>query len=248
MSATNGIGACLFVVDKPTERLKFLFNPTEYSVSKSASWNRPTAKGAKKASTPEFAGTHPASIQMEVLFDRWATAHDAGPEKVAGKVATPGDVDVSKDVKQLFDWLNATKGSHSDGTPEPPVLAFDWGGNKALSWFKGYLKSVNAKYTMVWADGTPTRATASITLEEVPAEAQEQNQNPTSGGVGGHRTHVMTAGDSLQSVAYGEFGDAHRWREIAEHNAIDDPLRIPAGTTLIIASKHDVVPVPVTEL
>jgi Contractile injection system tube protein len=229
MSTASGSKACLFSVDDPGERLQFLFNPTEYSVSKQASWNRPTTRGAPKTSSPEFAGTHPASVQMEVLFDHWETSGG----------------DVSQDVKKLFDWLKPTRKSLANETPEPPVLAFDWGQSQALSWFRGYLRSVNARYTMVWGDGTPTRATASISLEEVPTNPE--GQNPTSGGVAGRRAHVTTAGDSLHSVAYREYGDASRWRALADLNGIDDPLRVPAGTTLVIATGHDLALLPVPE-
>jgi nucleoid-associated protein YgaU len=216
MSAARSGKARLVTVDDKKDHLEFVFNPTQYSVSKAAKWNRPTTKGAPKTSAPEFAGTDPASVQMEVFFDRWETP----------------DGDVSKDVQKLFEWLKPTRKSHKDHKPQPPILAFDWGSHHALSWFNGYLKSVNAKYTMFRQDGTPTRATASITLEEVPTEAE--GQNPTSGGVAAHRTHVTTAGDSLHSVAHREYGDAGLWRGLAEMNGIDDPMRVPAGTVLVL--------------
>jgi hypothetical protein len=223
MSTAHAEKACLFAVDNRADKLDFLFNPTSYSVSKAATWKRSTAKGNKKASPPEFTGTDPASLQMELLFDRWET--------LGG--------DVSGDVGKLFGWLQPTPPSHAANKPQPPILGFEWGRKHPLSWFTGFLKSVNAKYTMFRQDGTPTRATASITLEEVPADPQGQLQNPTSGGVGGHRTHIMTAGDSLQSLAYAEFGDATLWRRIALLNDIDDPLRVPTGTTLIIGRADD---------
>jgi hypothetical protein len=222
MSTAPARKACLFAVDNRQDKLDFLFNPTSYSVSKAAKWNRPTTKGHKKASPPEFTGTDPASVQMELLFDRWERRGD-----------------VSKDVEKLLQWLQPTPKSHAANKPQPALLGFDWGKNHALTWFTGFLKSVNAKYTMFRQDGTPTRATVSITLEEVATEHKTQNQNPTSGGAGGHRTHVMTAGDSLQSLAYDEFGDAHAWRRIAELNDVDDPLRVPTGTTLAIGTEDD---------
>jgi hypothetical protein len=246
--------ARLVTVDNKHEKhdhLEFLFNPTSYSVSKAAKWNRPTTKGATTTSTPEFAGTDPASVQMEVLFDRWEPPHKDHGKKPPGK--RPGvardvkDLDVSVDVRKLFEWLKPTRKSHKTHKPQPPVLQFQWGTNHALSWFTGYLKSVNAKYTMFWHDGTPTRATVTLTLEEVPTVPKDQRQNPTSGGVGGHRTHVMTAGDSLQSIAYTEYGDATLWRGLAELNGIDDPLRVPTGTGLAIGAADDTAPVMGTE-
>ncbi len=40
--------------------LRFLFNPTEYTVTKGATWNRPQTTGAKSATKPQFGGTNPA--------------------------------------------------------------------------------------------------------------------------------------------------------------------------------------------
>jgi nucleoid-associated protein YgaU len=49
----------------------------------------------------------------------------------------------------------------------------------------------------------------------------------------------MIEGDSLQSIAYRELGKAAYWRAIADLNGIDDPLRVTAGTVLLIPSVAD---------
>jgi nucleoid-associated protein YgaU len=38
-------------------------------------------------------------------------------------------------------------------------------------------------------------------------------------------------------LAYEFLGDPGAWRQIAEQNNIDDPRRIPPGTTLLIPSQ-----------
>ena len=47
----------------------FLFNPTEYTVTKGSTWNRPQSSGAKSATKPQFGGTNPQTVQMEIFFD-----------------------------------------------------------------------------------------------------------------------------------------------------------------------------------
>ena len=42
------------IADDDSKELRFRFNPREYSISKAATWNRPTNKGAKHSTTPEF--------------------------------------------------------------------------------------------------------------------------------------------------------------------------------------------------
>lgn len=205
-------------VDQRHRELKFTFNPSEYSIAKSASWHRPKASSAKSARKPQFTGTEPQTLTMEIFFDAWETANG----------------DVSKNVETLIEWTKPTKTSVSKTTPEPPIVAFLWGDNGTLSRFRGFLKSVSAKYTMFREGGTPVRATANITLSEVPHDANAQN--PTSGSIHTRRSHVMTAGDSLASIAYREYGDATMWRGLAAFNNVDDPLRLPSGTRLLIPS------------
>ena len=48
------------------------------------------------------------------------------------------------------------------------------------------------------------------------------------------KAHTLVAGETLSSVAYAAYGDPRAWRDIAEANAIEDPLAVPAGTILRI--------------
>ena len=121
--------------------------------------------------------------------------------------------------------------------PNPPILSFQWGSNKVLADFRGYLKSVSAKYTLFRADGVPLRATASISLEEVPQEPS--GTNPTSGSLNSRRSQLISDGESLQSVAYREYGDPSLWRGLAVFNQIDDPLRIRAGSRILIPTPSE---------
>jgi hypothetical protein len=189
------------------------FNPREYVIAKSATWSRTPVRGAESAPLPEFVGTNPRTLQLELFFDEWEA----------------GSGDVSRDVEKLLSWTNPTRDSIGANKPTPPVVFFQWG-TKPL--FDAYVQSVNARYTMFRNDGTPVRATVSAAFEELPAELARQN--PTSGGEPGRRTHVVASGDTLQSIAYREYGDPTLWRGLAEFNRIDDPLRVLAGSRLLI--------------
>jgi hypothetical protein len=159
---------------------------------------------------------------MEIFFDAW---EDQG--------------DVSTSVKTLFEWTKPTTSSVNKKQPNPPILAFQWGASKVLADFRGYLKSVSAKYTLFRADGVPLRATASISLEEVPQEPA--GTNPTSGSLNSRRSHTIGDGDSLQSVAYREYGDPGLWRGLAVFNGIDDPMRVLPGVRILIPSPTEAV-------
>ena len=202
--------------------LGFMFNPAEYTIAKSSAWNRPTTSGAKSSTKPQFQGANPQTLQMEIFFDEF----EAGGG-VADKVAT------------LLDWVKPTAASVKKKKPEPPILSFEWGDNTALSNFNAYLKQVSVKYTMFKGDGTPVRASANITLEEVPTDPKKQN--PTSGAIQGRSAHVLREGDTLASIAFGEYGDANLWRGVAAFNAIDDPGRVSAGTRLLIPTIDEAI-------
>lgn len=208
------------LVDAEGNKLEFRFNPKEYSVNKAASWSRPTNKGAKNSTRPEFGGVQPQTVQLELFFDDWE-----------------GKGDLVADIEKLIGWLKPTEKSIDTKKPEPQLLHLEGGNTGPLAGFKGVLKSVNAKYTMFKSDGKPVRATVTIALEEFPANPKKTN--PTSGSLAARRTHVTVAGDSLHSVAFAEYDDPALWRGLARFNEIDDPLRLKPGTRLLIPSADE---------
>ena len=94
------------------------------------------------------------------------------------------------------------------------------------------LSRLTLKYKKFGVDGLPLRVEANISITENPSPVPFTN--PTSGGISGRRVHVVSAGDTLHSVSYAEYGSPGLWRVLAEANGIDDPLRVAPGTTLLI--------------
>lgn len=197
-----------------------MFNPTEYRLSQSLNVTRnrtPSMTGG----TPEFGGTNAMSLTTQLFFDDFASAKG----------------DVTPKITTLLSWMKPTQSSHDAGKPCPPLVAFRWGGNPQLNDFSGFLKQVQVNYTIFRKDGTPVQAKVDITIEG--QDEQFGSQNPTSHAANSRRTHDVIEGETLQSVAYRELGKPAYWRAIAELNGIDDPFRLPAGTTLLIPSVAD---------
>jgi len=194
-------------------RITFQFNPKELTVQKAAKWERKPSPGAEKAGPPQFTGADPCKMTLEMFLDATAT-HDTS---------------VVTTVETLFACCTPTETSAKKEKPSPPLVALQWG--KVTS-FAAFIVSVNAKYTLFSADGTPIRALCQVSLEEMPVAPWRQN--PTSGGRSVRRAHQLIDGDSLASVAYAEYGDPAMWRSIAAFNGIDDPLRVPRGTRLLL--------------
>ncbi|WP_018350216.1 LysM peptidoglycan-binding domain-containing protein [Longispora albida] len=194
-------------------KIDFQFNPKELSLAKTSKWKRETQAKAKKAAPPEFLGPDPAKLSLELFFD--------ATEKM--------DDGVVKSVEQLF-----TCTVRYGEAKTPPWVIFYWGG---LTSFPGFINSVTAKYTLFTPAGMPVRAVCTVVLEEIAGE--KKGQNPTSGALAARDVHVLVAGDTLQSVAYRAYGDAGRWRAVAEANDIDDPLRLRPGTRLLVPALEE---------
>jgi nucleoid-associated protein YgaU len=195
--------------------ISFQFNPKEVTVAKTAKWERKTSKGAKTASPPEFSGSEPCKLTLEMFFD--ATANQDGA--------------VVQAVEELFACCIPTKESAGQKKPSPPLVVLQWGN---ITSFPAFVTSVSAKYTLFASNGIPIRAVCSVALEEMPGDPLRQN--PTSGSLDVRRVHRMVAGDTLASVAWVEYDDPTAWRRLAAYNGIDDPLRVRAGTLLLLPS------------
>jgi hypothetical protein len=200
--------------------IECMFNPTEYRLSQSMMVTR-NRSASTEGGTPEFSGTSPMTLTTQLFFDDFASLEG----------------DVTPKISTLLEWTRPTPSSRDSGRPCPPLVAFRWGGNPQLDDFQGFLKTVNINYTIFRRDGTPVQAKVDITLEG--QREQFGSQNPTSHAINSRRVHTMVEGDTLQSIAYRELGRPAYWRAIAELNGIDDPLRMTAGTTLLIPSRAD---------
>jgi nucleoid-associated protein YgaU len=175
----------------------------------------------ESGATPEYLGSDPQTISMQIFFDDW--------EAAVG--------DVSKQIELLFNWCAPSKLSITSKKFQPPELRFIWGSNLQLATRTWYLESVNAKYTMFGRTGSPLRATADISLKEVPGGLL--GQNPTSGSIQARATHLISDGDTLQSIANSEYGNPNLWRGLAVFNDIDDPLRLSTGSRILLPSTDE---------
>jgi hypothetical protein len=200
-------------------KIEFQFNPKELSLSKAAAWTRPSGRGNKKSGPPQYNGPQPSKLTLEMFFDASDTQ----------------DNSVVKKVEQLFACCVPTDSSFQQKKGSPPWVLFRWGG---LTGFLAYISSVSVKYTLFTSGGLPVRATCTVTLEELAGDAPRQN--PTSGGMVPRRVHVTVEGDTLQAVAFREYGNAAMWRDVAEANGVDDPMRLRPGTSLLLPALSEI--------
>jgi nucleoid-associated protein YgaU len=235
MSTTSRARALLTIMEPPAAvgarpggalaRVQLQFNPEKLSMSKSVSWRRQPARMASSVSLPEFVGSGPRSLSLEVFLDATAT-HDKSVEKA---------------VEQLMVACVPTSKSIAARKPASPWVRFDWGTATTTS-FDGVVTSFSVSYPLFDVDGTPLRATCSLTIEE--AGVDTPGQNPTSGSLEARNTHRVVAGDSLPLLAWRQYGDPKAWRAIAAANDIDDPMILLPGTELLLPGLDEPAPAP----
>jgi nucleoid-associated protein YgaU len=211
------------IVNEDTqESVRCYFNPKEYSFAKSNSW-KVEQKAGHNVPQVTFGGGQPATLQMELLFDTYTLGRRGGAA-----------VDVRREyTDKLWKLMLVDKALQDPKSKKarPPKVRFQWG--KAWS-FVAVVTSLQQKFTLFDADGTPVRAAVTIAFQQLQDTAELARQNPTSGGVSADRVWTVTDGDTLASIAHKEYGDPARWRTIAAANNLAAVRRLAPGLVLVI--------------
>jgi nucleoid-associated protein YgaU len=193
-----------------------MFNPYEYSISKSNSFREISSCG----DTPEaeLAKAGAQTLSLNLVFDTYESGKD-----------------VSILTNELWKFMmrrtsQKSKSSPKNKKPNPPLVAFVWGS----FYFVSYITRMTQKFTLFRHDGIPVRANVDIEFTQYTDTNDYPNQNPTSGGGQIEKFWRVTAGERLDTIAYEVYGEASKWREIAAYNHISNPLSLQAGDTLAI--------------
>lgn len=198
-------------------RIDCLFNPAQLTLTRANHWVADLVPG-RAAPNLYFTGGHAGTLSTTLTFDTTSdgsavTAHTA---KLVKLMAVDPD---------LPGYDQATRRGR------PPWVKFHWGDFHS---FAGVIADLLVDFTYFSADGTPLRAKATLLLRQYAEEGDWGPQNPTSGTPEPERVHRVRTGETLDRIASTYYGQATRWRAVAEANGILDPLDLPPGTVLII--------------
>ena len=191
-----------------------MFNPFEYTVTKRNSYKEERQNRSDVPSF-EFEKAGPQTLKLSLVFDTYES-----------------DEDVSLQTNQLWKLMESKtrrEGNRNRKVP-PPEVAFEWG----VFRFVAVITNMTQKFTLFKPDGTPVRAKVDVTFTQHKDLEDYPSQNPTSGGGDIERVWRVIAGDRLDTIAHEVYGDATRWRVIADYNHLTDPLALRAGQQLII--------------
>lgn len=189
-----------------------MFNPFEYTVSKSNSYAE-DPKNRSNAPQMNFQKAGAQTLKLSLTFDTFETG-----------------ADVSGITNQLWKLMQPKDARDGGDKKEPPRVAFLWG----VFRFAAVITNMTQKFTLFKKDGTPVRAKVDVTFTQHNDINDYPGQNPTSGGGPIMRTWPVVRGDRLDTIAAAVYKDATKWSQIAEFNGLDDPLALRPGQQIVI--------------
>jgi hypothetical protein len=193
-----------------------MFNPYEYTVTKTNTYKE-EKKNRSDVPSFEFEKAGPQTLKLSLIFDTYEAGEDVSLK--------------TNKLWKLMESKTRREGNRDRKVP-PPEVAFEWG----VFRFVAVITNMTQKFTLFQPDGTPVRAQVEVTFTQHKDLNDYPKQNPTSGGGDIERVWRVVAGDRIDTIAFEVYGEAARWRAIAEYNQLDNPLELRAGQQLIIPS------------
>jgi hypothetical protein len=240
-----------FLIEHSGERIGCLLNP-ESIVRRRAAGLRPrrsisgllTGRGLSDDQLI-YTGGGTTELNLDLLFD----------------VSVSGSTIAAEDVRDLTAplWALAENLSVEDGYGGPPLARFIWGKSWNIP---GVIAEVAERLEWFTPEGIPRRSWLRMRMLRVaeshsqPQTARHSNQviapsaaaiaggtpagpGPAAAASGGGRVYEVVGESSeggssepLYNIASRHGRSPSWWKVIAEHNGIDDPLRIAPGTQL----------------
>jgi hypothetical protein len=191
-------------------RFPVQFNPQTLRFSKGAQIAEIAVYGLD-APLLQYVRGQAETLSVELFFD----ATDLGMGE-----GVPGVGEIDSRFYQLV-----KQQSHLHATPR---VVFRWGLGFA---FRGIVERVERSFELFAPDGTPLRATFSLSLKEYRSLEEQIAALKLSSPDFTQRV-VALQGDTLQGLAARHLGDPGQWTAIAAANGIEDPLEPPAGLPL----------------
>ena len=204
---------------------------------------------------------NPSSARnKDVNTNRTGTSRDGNRTRMTSRVGNLTAYAISNLLLEGPDVAGYVDRLTTWATPIPTMVEGKWKDTLrplTLNWGKGFvdhkvvLATMSASFIRFDPDGMPSRAKVTLRLEEIaqhtprtvspPSPTPTSGaKNPTSGGIPGRRSHLVLASENLPTLARDCYGRHERWREIADANSVDDPLRLLPGTTLYLPAPSEI--------
>ena len=229
VSAVLGLGssggkdqkACLIIEKEGGGDVTFncQFNPEEFHINSRGKFTKETRQG-EDSPLVQFMGGSVSTLDLKLYFDT-STSYELG-----GNIPIPTKKkpeDVNSYVSVLMDLVKIRGKLH-----RPPLVTFCWGSVEV----SGVVINIDAQYVAFEADGMPVRAEVTMQLMTMALEPMDEMKLSPKESPDRSKSILLTEDSSLWDIAEREYGDAGKWREIADANDIMDPLCVPSGIRL----------------
>jgi len=211
------------------DRYEVLVNPESYSLSYGSQSNPQAAQGSSEV-VSSFNKRIPQSVSFTFLFDGTGVIKKtagvltglASGLAIPGVNANPPDVtqDIANFKKVVYDYRSDTH--------QPPYVQLRWG----VLLYNCKLTRMTISFKLFKPDGTPLRAEANCTFEEVidreRLAAIEGRQSPDL-----TRIRTVVEGDTLPLLCFREYGDSKYYFQVAAVNNLTNFKELQPGTQLI---------------
>jgi len=201
--------------DQKNKVIGVLFNPTEYSFERTNSYKATPVPGLGSPLL-QFVNGECDQLSMELFLDDYTDP--GGPTSLRQKESDP----VAKRLKDISNLLLIDSKLHA-----PPPVRFNWGPME----FFAVIEKLGRKVTMFHPDGTPARATLSVSFKEYRT-LRQQLQEPRRESADKSKRRVVVGREQLWRIAAQEYDDPKEWIRIAAANDLDDPRDIEPGDWL----------------
>jgi len=194
-----------------------LFNPTEYSFERTNAY-KATAVPGLGSPLLQFVNGECDQLSMELFLDDYTDP--MGPTSLQKPEKDP----LKKRLHDISKLLLIDRDLHA-----PPPVRFNWGPME----FFAVIEKLGRKVTMFHPDGSPARATLSVTFKEYRT-LRQQLEDPRRESADKTKRRVVVSGESLWWIAAREYDDPKEWIRIADANDLDDPREIAPGDWLVL--------------
>lgn len=197
--------------------ISVLFNPAEYTFDRANSYKATPVPGLS-APLLQFVNGESDQLSMELFLDDYTDPE--GPTSRERKESRP----VLTRLRDISKLLLVDSKLHA-----PSPVRFNWGPLE----FTAVIEKLGRKVTMFQPDGTPARATLSVTFKEYRT-LKQLVESPRRESADKSKRRVVVGGDQLWLLAAREYHSPAEWPRIAEANDLDDPREIAPGDWLIL--------------
>ena len=214
-----------------------LVNPGSYRINYALNYNRPQPPGAS-TSPAQYVSSEPISFDFELLFDGTGVIPKQPSNNplegipiagaiaggIAGLITSSDDPnDITKQIRKFNNIVYEYDGKQH----RPRIVQVVWG--KLV--FFGVLKTLSYQFKLFKPDGTPLRATATVSFENHRNDfLREAIDKPSSPDL----THLRTVqdGDTLPLMCHRIYGDSSLYLEVAKANKLLNFRALQVGQQL----------------